>query len=951
VEVPYPDEKHRAGWLSLSAYPLKDETGEATGVIEHFRDITRRKQEEARIAELGRLKEDLISSGNLEEKLSHITESVVRIFEADSARIWIVGPGDRCDSGCPHACRQRERCLQLIARSGRHSAADEETYCRVPFNGCRTSRAAAAEESGFLVNDVAKDLGIADPAWAKEAGLVSCAGYRILSAKKEPIGVFALFSKRPITAQQNSLLESVTATAGQVIQVSRAAEALRQSEEGFRALVESTNDWIWEVDRNGIHTYVSPQVETVLGYTPDEVIGKAPFDFMLPEEAERTARDFKRLAAERKPFSTLENVGLHRDGRQVILEASGVPVRDAQGNFAGYRGVVRDITERRRIEESLRRSEESSRTLVESVQAAIVVHGSDGRIILANQMAKKLLGPFTTETDGRKVSELEWRMVREDGSRIPPEEYPVTRVLRTGKAVTDFFVGAHRLGENEIHWALLNAIPVFDEDGHLIKVVVSFVGMSSRRQIEEELRRYEHMVSGASDWIALMDRNLRYLVVNEAYAGAVGMTPDELVGQTPAEIFGEELFHAVIEPNARRALRGEKVRYQTWVDIPARGPRYLDAVYSPRLDAQGKVLGYAVFARDDTERKKMEEELRRYERMVSGAGDMMALLDAEYCFLAANEACLKAFGKQRNELLGHTAAEVFGEEFFHTVVKPHAEQCLRGEEVRDQRWVDLPGPGRRHVDAAYFPYLDAHHEKQEFAFFGRDDTEREEMREAWRENEERYRAVLDTVTDAVLIGGLDGEILFVNEGFCRTFGYTREEAAGMHARDLVRTDCHPIFDGFVRQIAETGRFSGETVNVRKDGTELSMEGRGAGIRFGGRDCVLTVIRDVTERKEAQRALEGRARELAQMHGRLEVRNAELQKALDEIATLRGILPICSYCKKVRNDEGYWQQVDTYISAHTGALVSHGICPGCLKEHYPDLMGFEDDSSSSTDHLK
>jgi len=64
--------------------------------------------------------------------------------------------------------------------------------------------------------------------------------------------------------------------------------------------------------------------------------------------------------------------------------------------------------------------------------------------------------------------------------------------------------------------------------------------------------------------------------------------------------------------------------------------------------------------------------------------------------------------------------------------------------------------------------------------------------------------------------------------------------------------------------------------------------------------------------------------------------AQLEKALREVKTLRGIIPICCYCKKIRNDKGYWDQVEVYVRDHTEANFSHGICPSCLKEHYPDL---------------
>lgn len=135
----------------------------------------------------------------------------------------------------------------------------------------------------------------------------------------------------------------------------RTAEALRQSEEKFRALVESTSDWIWEVDRNGSYTYVSPRVETLLGYKPEEVLGKSPFDFMPPDEVKRVGKIFRELFVERAPLVAMENVNCHKDGHLVILETSGVPFFDPNGEFAGYRGIDRDITERQKVQEEILR--------------------------------------------------------------------------------------------------------------------------------------------------------------------------------------------------------------------------------------------------------------------------------------------------------------------------------------------------------------------------------------------------------------------------------------------------------------------------------------------------------------------------------------------------------------------------------------------------------------------
>lgn len=79
------------------------------------------------------------------------------------------------------------------------------------------------------------------------------------------------------------------------------------------------------------------------------------------------------------------------------------------------------------------------------------------------------------------------------------------------------------------------------------------------------------------------------------------------------------------------------------------------------------------------------------------------------------------------------------------------------------------------------------------------------------------------------------------------------------------------------------------------------------------------------------------RRLVDMQDQLTEQVKELRKALEDIKTLQGILPICMHCKKIRNDKGYWEQVESYISEHSAAFFSHGICPECMKQHYPDLL--------------
>jgi len=151
---------------------------------------------------------------------------------------------------------------------------------------------------------------------------------------------------RPYRTVSN-VIDGVVITFENITDRRRAEEELRRSEARFRGFVESSTDWIWEVNTEGIYTYVGPQVEVMLGYKPEEIVGKTTFDLMPREEAKRIADILKDVSRKGEPIDTLETVCLHKDGHRVTLERNGVPVPDEAGKIAGYRGVDRDITDRK----------------------------------------------------------------------------------------------------------------------------------------------------------------------------------------------------------------------------------------------------------------------------------------------------------------------------------------------------------------------------------------------------------------------------------------------------------------------------------------------------------------------------------------------------------------------------------------------------------------------------
>lgn len=132
---------------------------------------------------------------------------------------------------------------------------------------------------------------------------------------------------------------------------------LEKSRRRFMEISQISTDWIWEIDAQGRYTFVSERVVEVLGYAPEEMLGKSPLVFMSSQEAARVGERFMEHFAKHTPFRDLENINLHRDGHSVILQTSAMPIFEEDGSFTGYRGTDRDVTKERLAHEILQRSE------------------------------------------------------------------------------------------------------------------------------------------------------------------------------------------------------------------------------------------------------------------------------------------------------------------------------------------------------------------------------------------------------------------------------------------------------------------------------------------------------------------------------------------------------------------------------------------------------------------
>lgn len=301
--------------------------------------------------------------------------------------------------------------------------------------------------------------------------------------------------------------------------VLRADERRRRSEVQYRALVEGTSDWLWEINSNGVYTYASPRIQELLGYEPDDVLGRTPFDFMPPDEADHVGAAFGAILREQRPFARLEHVRRHRRGHEVTIESSGVPVFDGSGEFLGYRGIDRDVTARKR-------AENAQRTLASALaQTAdlVMIVSREGIIEYVNPAFCSVTGYAAAEVVGRKPNLLK--------SGMQDEEY-YGRLWQTILAGTPFqSIVINRRKDGSLYYEEKTISPVRDpKSGEIVQFV------STGKDITEAL--------------ALRER-LQFLAQY-----------DPLTGLANRERFGEQLGQAL-----ERAARHQRATAVMHVDL------------------------------------------------------------------------------------------------------------------------------------------------------------------------------------------------------------------------------------------------------------------------------------------------------------------------------------------------------------------------------------------------
>jgi PAS domain S-box-containing protein len=258
-------------------------------------------------------------------------------------------------------------------------------------------------------------------------------------------------------------------------------EALRESEERFRGIVNSMADWVWEVDSDGQYTYCSKSVEKVLGYSQNEMIGKTPFDFMAPDKVQRYRKEFGEIVVEKSSIKKKKNWNIRKDGRLVCLLTTGMPILSIDGDLLGYRGVDTDITERKRAEEALLESEDRYRGVVEDTPLLICRFLPSGEITFVN----KAYCEYFSKTFEELIGSTFLMLIPEADRQAVTSSISSLTVESPTQSITHRVIASN----GDICWHRLTNRAMFDPEGKAITYQSIGEDITESKQAEEKIKK------------------------------------------------------------------------------------------------------------------------------------------------------------------------------------------------------------------------------------------------------------------------------------------------------------------------------------------------------------------------------------------------------------------------------------------------------------------------------
>jgi PAS domain S-box-containing protein len=569
------------------------------------------------------------------------------------------------------------------------------------------------------------------------------------------------------------------------------------------------------------------------------------------------------------PSGVTERFPLDEDFRTMKVDGyAGYPMHDARGRPSGLMVVAsrRPIAdpeliesvlkifaaramvelERRRAEAALQASEEQYRAIFNASEDALVLWNSSLRRVDVNTAYERLYGWTREEVVGRGYESLGV------AARFSEPRLDLVRRTLAGETCRVELESVRKNGER--FQADIRTIPFMHRgERHVLTIARD---ITERRQREEALRaseeRYRAIFNASFDSMIIRTLEGEIVDVNPALEAMYGYMREELIGKTFGPIIPETLAGPYRRYLAEVAA-GRPVRTES--SLPRKDGSYV------HIEALGSLVTYhgkphvLSVARDISERREREQALRaseeQYRAIFNATTDGLVLRDAELRLVDVNPALLEMTGFTRAETIGQERV-LFAPPELHDKVREAYRRALAGEHVVYESDAIRRDGTRFQVEMRYLPIQ--YQGRPHVLAIARDITERRQREEALRASEEQYRAIFNASFDGMIIRTLDGEIVDVNPALLAMYGYAREELIGRTFGPIISEQRAGSFRGYLAEVAAGQPYRTESRVPRKDGSKVYIEVLGSSVTYKGRPHVLSVVRDITARRELEAQL-------------------------------------------------------------------------------------------------
>ena len=412
--------------------------------------------------------------------------------------------------------------------------------------------------------------------------------------------------------------------------------------------------------------------------------------------------------------------------------------------------------------------------------------------------------------------------------------------------------------------------------------------LSAARALREKEAELERIVTQTPFMLTRCTRDMRYRYVSRSYAEMFDLTAEEIAGKPIVEIIGKEAL-AEIRPNVERVLKGETVTYEALVSFKTAGPRFLHGAYVPDKNELGEVIGWIASLIDVTEHKRAEIAAMRLAAVVQSSHDAVVAKDLSGIITDWNQSAERIFGYKAKEIIGKSILTLIPRDR-HPEETEILRKIRRGESIDHYETIRRRKDGRL-IDVALTisPIKDPKGKIVGVSKIARDITK---QKAAERRLTEQAR-LLDLTNEAILVRDHDDRITYWNQGAEELYGYSPKEAVGCVSHQLLKTEHPEELPQLLKKLERNGRWSGELVHKRKDGTKIFVMSHWSVDRdeSGKLAFILETNNDITARKKAeldlQRSKEMLEKMVQQRTRALREANSELQNEITRRKGLEG----------------------------------------------------------------